>query len=133
MKFFEEFKKFIARGNVIDMAVGVVMGTAFTKIVNSLVTNIITPLISVITGKVNVADLAVTVSEALVIPYGQFLQAIIDFLLIAFSVFCMVKVMNNLKDRFSKTEEEPAPEPEEPKPSDEAALLAEIRDLLKNK
>ncbi len=133
MKLFDEFKKFIARGNVIDMAVGVVMGTAFTKIVNSLVTNIITPLISVITGKVNVAELAITVSETLSIPYGQFLQAVIDFLLIAFSVFCMVKVMNSLKDRFSKTEEEPAPAPEEPKLSDEAALLTEIRDLLKNK
>ncbi len=133
MKFFDEFKKFIARGNVIDMAVGVVMGTAFTKIVNSLVTNIITPVISVITGKVNVADLAVTVSETLVIPYGQFLQAVIDFLLIAFSVFCMVKVMNNLKDRFSKTEEDSEPQPEEPKLSDEATLLTEIRDLLKNK
>ena len=133
MKFFDEFKKFIARGNVLDMAVGVVMGTAFTKIVNSLVTNIITPLISVITGKVNVAELAINVSETLVIPYGQFLQAIIDFLLIAFSVFCMVKVMNNLKDKFSKTEEEPEPEPEAPAISDEAALLTEIRDLLKNK
>lgn len=133
MKFFDEFKKFIARGNVLDMAVGVVMGTAFTKIVNSLVANIITPLISVITGKVNVAELAINVSETLVIPYGQFLQAIIDFLLIAFSVFCMVKVMNNLKDKFSKTEEEPEPEPEAPTISDEAALLTEIRDLLKNK
>ncbi len=133
MKFFDEFKKFIARGNVMDMAVGVVMGTAFTKIVNSLVANIITPLISVITGKVNVAELAINVSETLVIPYGQFLQAIIDFLLIAFSVFCMVKVMNNLKDKFSKTEEEPEPEPEAPALSDEATLLTEIRDLLKNK
>ena len=133
MKFFDEFKKFIARGNVIDMAVGVVMGTAFTKIVNSLVTNIITPAISILTGKVNVADLAINVSEDIVISYGQFLQAIIDFLIIAFSVFCIVKIINNLKDKFSKVEEEPAPEPEEPKISDEAALLTEIRDLLKNK
>ncbi len=131
MKIFDEFKKFIARGNVIDMAVGVVMGTAFTKIVNSLVTNIITPAISILTGKINVADLAYTVNENLAIPYGQFLQAVIDFFLIAFSVFCMVKVMNALKDKFSKTEEEPEPEPEEPKPSEEVLLLTEIRDLLK--
>ena len=133
MKFFNEFKTFISRGNVLDMAVGVVMGTAFTKIVNSLVTCIITPLISIITGKVNVAALVYVVNETLFIPYGQFIQAIIDFLIIAFSVFCMVKVMNNLKDKFSKTEPEPEPEPEEPKLSDEAALLTEIRDLLKNK
>ncbi len=132
MKIFSEFKKFIARGNVIDMAVGVVMGTAFTKIVNSLVTNIITPSISILTGKINVAELAYVVNEELSITYGQFLQAIIDFFLIAFSVFCVVKIMNTLKDKFSKTEEpEPEPEPEEPKPSEEVLLLTEIRDLLK--
>ena len=131
MKIFNEFKKFIARGNVIDMAVGVVMGTAFTKIVNSLVTNIITPTISILTGKINVAELAYVVNEELSITYGQFLQAIIDFFLIAFSVFCVVKIMNTLKDKFSKTEEEPASEPEEPKPSEEVLLLTEIRDLLK--
>ncbi len=132
MKIFDEFKKFIARGNVIDMAVGVVMGTAFTKIVNSLVTNIITPAISILTGKINVAELSYVVNEELSITYGQFLQAVIDFFLIAFSVFCVVKIMNTLKDKFSKTEEpEPEPEPEEPKPTEEVLLLAEIRDLLK--
>lgn len=131
MKIFEEFKKFIARGNVIDMAIGVVMGTAFTKIVNSLVTNIITPAISILTGKINVAELTYIVNENLSIPYGQFLQAVIDFFLIAFSVFCMVKVMNTLKDKFSKTEEAPEEPTEEPKPSDEILLLTEIRDLLK--
>ena len=131
MKFFSEFKTFISRGNVLDMAVGVVMGTAFTKIVNSLVTSVITPAISIITGKVNVAELAYVVNENLSIPYGQFIQAIIDFLIIAFSVFCMVKGMNTLKDKFSKTEE-PEPEPEEePTPSEEVVLLTEIRDLLK--
>ena len=129
MKIFDEFKKFISRGNVIDMAVGVVMGTAFTKIVNSLVTNIITPTISILTGKINVADLAYVVNDELSITYGQFLQAIIDFFLIAFSVFCVVKIMNTLKDKFSKTEE-PQPEPE-PEPSEEVLLLTEIRDLLK--
>lgn len=131
MKILGEFKKFIARGNVIDMAVGVVMGTAFTKIVNSLVTNIITPAISILTGKINVAELSYKVNEELAITYGQFLQAIIDFFLIAFSVFCVVKIMNTLKDKFSKTEEEPEPEPEEPEPSEEVLLLTEIRDLLK--
>ncbi len=131
MKIFDEFKKFIARGNVLDMAVGVVIGTAFTKIVNSLVANIITPAISILTGKINIAELAYVVNEELSITYGQFLQAIIDFFLIAFSVFCVVKIMNTLKDKFSKTEEEPEPEPEEPKPSEEVLLLTEIRDLLK--
>ncbi len=131
MKLFDEFKTFISRGNVMDMAVGVVMGTAFTKIVNSLVTNIITPAISIITGKVNVADLAFVINEELSITYGAFLQAIIDFLLIAVAVFAMVKVMNGLKDKFSKTEE-PEPEaPAEPEPTKEEILLAEIRDLLK--
>lgn len=130
VKFFDEFKTFIARGNVLDMAVGVVVGTAFTKIVNSLVANIITPLLSIITGKINVADLAYTVNEKLSIPYGQFIQAVIDFFLIAFSVFCMVKAMNSLKDKFSKTEEEPTVTPQESAPSAEVQLLMEIRDLL---
>lgn len=128
MSFFEEFKKFIARGNVLDMAIGVVMGTAFSNIVTSLVANIITPVLSVITGKVNVADLTYVVNEELAIPYGLFIQSVIDFLLIALSIFLLVRVMNRLKDRFSK-EEEPAPE--EPKLSDEAVLLTEIKELLK--
>lgn len=131
MKIFDEFKKFISRGNVIDMAVGVVMGTAFTKIVNSLVTNIITPSISILTGKINIAELSYVVNEELSITYGQFLQAIIDFFIIAFSVFCIVKIMNTIKDKFSKKVEEPEPEPEEPEPSKEVLLLTEIRDLLK--
>ena len=135
MKFFDEFKKFISRGNVIDMAVGVVVGTAFTKIVNSLVTNIITPAISILTGKVNVATLAYKINEGaeneISIAYGEFLQAIIDFLLIAFSVFCVVKIINTVKDRFQKKEEAKEAPAEEPKPSEEVLLLTEIRDLLK--
>lgn len=128
MKAFDEFKKFISRGNVMDLAVGVIMGTAFTKIVTSLVENIITPLLSVITGKVNIADLSVTVTDELVIPYGLFLQAIIDFLLIAISVFAIVKLINKFKEKFEKEEaEEAAP----PAPSKEEELLTEIRDLLK--
>lgn len=128
MKTIDEFKKFISRGNVMDLAVGVIMGTAFTKIVTSLVENIITPLLSVITGKVNIADLTATVTDELVIPYGQFLQAIIDFLLIAISVFAIVKLINKFREKFEKKEaEEAAP----PKPSKEEELLTEIRDLLK--
>lgn len=128
MKTIDEFKKFISRGNVVDLAVGVIMGSAFTKIVTSLVENIITPLLSVITGKVNIADLSVTVTEELVIPYGQFLQAIIDFLLIAFAVFAIVKMINNIREKFEKKEEAEA---QPPAPSNEEVLLTEIRDLLK--
>lgn len=128
MKTMDEFKKFISRGNVLDMAVGVIMGSAFTKIVTALVENIIMPLISVITGKINIADLSVTVTDELVIPYGLFLQAIIDFLLIAISVFAIVKMINGFREKFEKKEkEEAAP----PAPSKEEELLTEIRDLLK--
>lgn len=128
MKTFDEFKKFISRGNVMDLAVGVIMGTAFTKIVTSLVENIITPLLSTITGKVNIADLSAKITDELVIPYGQFLQAIIDFLLIAISVFAIVKLINKVREKFEKKEaEEAAP----PAPTKEEELLTEIRDLLK--
>ena len=131
MKLFDDFKKFISRGNVIDMAVGVIMGTAFTKIINSLVTNVVTPAISILTGKINVADMAYKYSEEIVIGYGQFLQAIIDFLMIAICVFTMVKIITGVRERFEKkVEEAPAPDPE---PSEEVQLLSEIRDLLKNK
>ena len=131
MKLFDDFKKFISRGNVIDMAVGVIMGTAFTKIINSLVTNVVTPAISILTGKINVADMAFKYSEEIVIGYGQFLQAIIDFLMIAICVFAMVKIISGVREKFEKkVEEAPAPDPE---PSEEVQLLSEIRDLLKNK
>ena len=130
MKTIDEFKKFISRGNVIDLAVGVIIGGAFTKIVSSLVENIITPLISVVTGKINIADLSAKITEELVIPYGQFLQAIIDFLLTAICVFAIVKAINKAKDKFAKKEEEEAAPPA---PSNEEVLLTEIRDLLKNK
>ena len=130
MKAFDEFKKFISRGNVMDLAVGVIMGTAFTKIVTSLVENIITPVLSVITGKVNIADLSAKITEDLVIPYGQFLQAIIDFLLISISVFAIVKLINKIREKFEKKEEEEAAPPA---PTKEEELLTEIRDILKNK
>ena len=131
MKLFDDFKKFISRGNVIDMAVGVIMGTAFTKIINSLVTNVVTPAISILTGKINVAEMAYNYSEEIVIGYGQFLQAIIDFLMISVCVFTMVKIITGVREKFEKkAEEEPAPEP---KPSEEVLLLSEIRDLLRDK
>ncbi len=130
MKIYDEFKKFISRGNVVDLAVGVVIGTAFTNIVNSLVANIITPLLSVILGKINIADLSLKVTEELKIPYGQFLQSIIDFLLISISIFIMVKAINTVKDKFEKKEEAEKPAPT---PSKEEVLLTEIRDILKNK
>ena len=129
MKTFDEFKEFISKGNVIDLAVGVIMGSAFTKIVSSLVENIITPVLSVITGKVNIADLSVKVTDELVIPYGLFLQAIIDFLLIAICVFMLVKSINKARAKFEKKEEEAEAAP--PEPSNEEKLLTEIRDLLK--
>lgn len=132
MKFLNEFKTFIARGNVIDMAVGIIVGSAFTKIVNSLVADVITPAIGIITGKVDVANLSYKINDKLVIKYGSFIQALIDFIIIAFVVFIMIKAINSVKTRFEK-KEEVAEVKEEPKPSNEEVLLTEIRDLLKNK
>ena len=128
MKIIQEFKEFIARGNVMDMAVGVVMGAAFKGIIDSLVADIITPFISVLTGKVNIAELKLVISEQLTIPYGNFLQNIINFLVIAFAVFMMVKVVNGVHKKFEKKQEEEAAA--DPAPTTEE-LLAEIRDLLK--
>ena len=126
------------KGNVVDMAVGVIIGGAFGKIVTSIVNNIIMPPVGVITGGVDFTDLKVTlkeavvegeevVSEAVTLNYGQFIQDVVDFLIIAFCIFLMIKGMNKLT---AKKEEEPAPEPE---PSAEEKLLGEIRDLLKKK
>ncbi len=135
MSIIKEFKDFITRGNVIDLAVGVIMGSAFTKIVTALTQNIIMPLLTIITGKVSVADLkgVIGVTE---IPYGLFLQAIIDFLLTAIAIFAMIKVINTVSKKMEalrkKKEEEAEPEAE-PEPSEETKLLTEIRDLLKNK
>ena len=128
-KFMQEFKEFATRGNVLDMAVGVVIGGAFSKIVTSLVENIIMPALSLITGKINLTDLAVTLpvssGDPIVLGYGVFLQNILDFILIALSIFMIVKLIN----RFHKKKEE-APKPA-PAPSKEEVLLTEIRDLLK--
>ena len=134
--FFGEFKEFIARGNVMDMAVGVIIGGAFGKISTSLVNDIIMPLISMLTGGVDFSSwkwvLKAAVGEApeVAVNFGLFLATILDFIVIAFAVFCMIRAINS----FHRKKEEPAPEPEaEPEPSNEEKLLAEIRDLLKNK
>lgn len=122
--FIKEFKEFISRGSVIDLAVAVVIGGAFTKIVNSLVDDIIMPIIGVIIGGINFENLMVTVGTA-EIKYGMFIQAVVNFLLIALVIFTIIKAIN----KFKKKEEE---KPEEPAaPSEDIVLLTEIRDLLR--
>ena len=110
-KFFEEFKKFISRGNVMDMAVGVIIGGAFTAIVNSLVNDIFMPLLSLITGGFDIAAVSFGVGDnAATLNYGAFLSAVINFLLIALVIFCIIKAMNTAKDKMlSKPEESKAP------------------------
>ena len=125
-KFFDEFKQFIARGNVMDMAVGVIIGGAFSAITTSLIDDIIMPILGIFTGSISFADLSVEVGSA-VIAYGSFIQAVLNFLVMALVVFCLVKVLNRLH---RKKEEAPAAPPA---PSAEEKLLAEIRDLLKEK
>lgn len=126
-KFLQEFKEFAMRGNVMDLAVGVIIGGAFSSITTSLINDIIMPLLGIFTNSLSFADLAVQVGGA-VITYGNFIQAVINFIIMAFIVFCMVKVMNRLA---RKKEEAPPPPP--PGPSHEEKLLAEIRDLLKGR
>ena len=126
--FIKEFKEFINKGSVMDMAVGVVIGGAFTAIVTSLVDDVIMPLIGIIIGGINVSDLSVVVGTA-TLKYGVFLQNVINFLIVAFVVFCVIKALNTMKAKvIKKTEEAPA-EPE-PIPED-IQLLTELRDLLK--
>ena len=112
-KFFEEFKKFISRGNVMDMAVGVIIGGAFTAIVNSLVNDIFMPLLSLITGGFDIAGMSVSFGvgdNAATLNYGAFLSAVINFLLIALVIFCIIKAMNTAKDKMlSKPEESKTP------------------------
>ena len=149
-KFIEEFKAFISRGNVLDMAVGVIVATAFGAITNTLVNNVIMPVIGLIFGGQDLTNalnwtvkpavvemvdgVETVVTEATVIAFGDFLASIINFIIVAFIVFCIVKAFNKARDLAKKKEEpvaeEPAPEPE-PEPTKEELLLAEIRDLLK--
>ena len=138
-KFMDEFKAFISRGNVVDMAVGVIVGSAFTAIVNSLVKDVVTPFIGVLTGGVDFTQMKYVITPAVgetpevAILYGNFIQAIINFLIIAFVVFCMVKMINSMRAKMeeAKKKDEEAEPAEPPKPSEEVLLLTEIRDLLK--
>lgn len=123
----EEFKKFIARGNVIDLAVGVIIGGAFSSIVTSLVNNILTPILGLILGGADFSNLAITFRDTR-IEYGAFIQSVIDFLIVAICIFALVKFINKLM-HLKKQEE--AAKPEEPKKTAEVLLLEEIRDLLK--
>lgn len=126
----KEFKEFAMRGNVIDLAIGVVIGAAFGKIVSSLVENIITPLIGMITGGINLTNrLIFGIGEA-EIKLGVFIQSIIDFIIIAFSIFMVLRLLTKLN---RKKKEETAEEPSAPEVDVKEELLMEIRDLLKNK
>ena len=126
----KEFKEFISKGNVMDIAVGIIIGGAFTAIVNALVESILMPIIGVISGGKSVADMSVMVGNA-AIGYGAFIQAIIDFLLIAWVLFVIIKALNKAK---AKLEAEKAEAPAEPEPTPaDIELLTEIRDLLKEK
>ena len=135
----KEFKEFAMRGNVVDMAVGIIIGAAFGKIVTSLVNDIIMPPIGLLVGNVDFSQLFVNLSDgaystlaeaqeagAATINYGIFLQAVFDFIIVAFAIFMVVKQMNRLKKQ-----EEAAPPPAPPKPTKDQELLTEIRDLLK--
>lgn len=131
MSIVKEFKEFAVRGNVIDMAVGIIIGAAFGKIVTSLVADVIMPPIGLALGGVNFSALAITLKQAvgetpaIVIGYGKFIQTIVDFVIVAFAIFMMVKQVNSFK---KKEVEVPKPAPA---PSQEELLLTEIRDLLK--
>jgi large conductance mechanosensitive channel len=130
----QEFKKFAMRGNVLDMAVGVVIGGAFGKIVTSAVNDLIMPLLGLILGRIDLTSLKIVMREAndvtaeLSISYGAFLQNVLDFLIIAFSIFMMIRFINHFKN---EEEAAPAAPPAPPEPSAEEVLLSEIRDLLK--
>ena len=141
-KFFNEFKQFAMRGNVIDLAVGVVIGGAFGKITTSLVNDIIMPLISMITGGIDFSEWKWVLKEAVLdeagaeiaaavsVNFGNVVSVILDFIIIAFAIFCVIKVLNQLQ---RKKEEAPAAPPAPPAPSAEEKLLTEIRDLLRDK
>ena len=147
MGLLQEFKTFALKGNVVDMSVGVIIGGAFGKIVTSLVNDIIMPPIGVLMGGVDFKDLGIVIKEGVaatettpevaevVWKYGAFIQQVVDFLIIAVSVFVMIKLINKLSNLRKKEEEVVAPEPApapEPEPTKEEILLTEIRDLLKN-
>ena len=127
-KFIKEFKEFISRGNVVDLAVGVVIGGSFSKIVSSLVNDIIMPLVGIIIGGINFTSLSIKFKDA-TINYGNFIQTVIDFLIVAWCIFVVIKLINSFQRK--KKEEDKKDEP--PKKDEQILLLEEIRDLLKNK
>lgn len=127
-KILKEFKEFISRGSVVDLAVGVIVGGAFSKIVTSLVNDVLMPIIGIILGGLNFSTLSINIGEA-TIKYGAFIQNIIDFLIVAACIFVFVKFVNHLSQIGKK--EEPKKEEPAPKKPDDVALLEEIRDLLK--
>lgn len=144
MGFFKEFKEFAMKGNVMDMAIGVIIGGAFGKIVTSLVNDILMPLIGALIGNVDFTTLSVTlrpavmngeevVKEAVTLHYGNFIQTTVDFLIVAFCIFLMIKLINKATNMVKKPEEEAPAAPAEPEPTKEEILLTEIRDLLKQK
>jgi len=132
MKIVKEFKEFISKGNVLDLAVGIIIGSAFKAIISSFVADILMPFISLILGNVNITALKAVLRPAagdapeLALRYGLFIQSAIDFILIAFVIFMFIKLVNRMK-RKKEEEQEPAP----PDPTNEEVLLTEIRDLLK--
>lgn len=131
MGFAKEFRDFVMRGNVVDMAVGVVIGAAFGKIVSSLVDDIFLPVVGTITGKIDFSNLAAKVTDPtsgnvlVTIPYGKFVQAVVAFLIVAFCLFMVIKAMNRLSRKSASEPAPPAP------PTKEQELLTEIRDLLR--
>lgn len=133
MSMMSEFREFAMRGNVVDMAVGIVIGVAFGKIVSSFVNDVLMPPIGLMVGGMDFTKLSITLKEAagetaaVTLNYGSFLQSLIDFIIIAFAIFMVIKAMNSMNQ---KEEEKPA---EPPKPSAEETLLVEIRDLLRNR
>ena len=125
-KFLQEFKTFAMRGNVMDLAVGVIVGGAFSSITNSLINDIIMPIVGIFVSQASFADLTLSIGGA-VITYGNFIQAVLNFVILAFVVFCMVKAENRVAHTQKKEEAPP------PAPSHEEKLLTEIRDLLKER
>ena len=125
MKLIQEFKSFAMKGNVVDMAVGIIIGVAFGKIVTSLVSDVIMPPIGLLLGGIDFSNLSASLADGVTIKYGLFVNTVIDFIIVAFVIFVMIKGMNSLK---KKEEAKPAAPPA---PSEEVVLLSQIRDLLK--
>lgn len=129
-KMLNEFKEFISRGNVMDLAVGVIVGGAFSSIVTSLVNNILMPIVGLLLGGKDFSGLSITIKDAR-IAYGAFIQSIIDFLIVAACIFAVVKFVNRLTEAAKKKLEKEEKKEEEAKKAEDIALLEEIRDLLK--